>query len=148
MEQEFRDSIQKALHNPNLTGALGRFSEAYRISRAKAYEGIDFEAVRTRIAEIKSYAASHFDELADRFARNAEARGAIVFRTDDPQEVRDYVLQRSQGKRRQEHRQVQVDGVRGNPPQSSTSSKLESRSERLTWANGLFNWPGKRHRTW
>jgi L-lactate dehydrogenase complex protein LldF len=92
MEQEFRDSIQKALQNPNLTGALGRFSEAYRSSRAKAYEGIDFEAVRTRIAEIKSYAASHFDELADRFARNAEARGAIVFRTDDPQEVRDYVL--------------------------------------------------------
>ena len=92
MEQEFRDSIQKALHNPNLTGALGRFSEAYRVSRAKAYEGIDFEAVRTRIAEIKSYAASHFDELADRFARNAEARGAKVFRTDDPQEVRDYIL--------------------------------------------------------
>ena len=92
MQQEFRDSIQKALHNPNLTGALGRFSEAYRISRAKAYEGIDFEAVRTRIAEIKSYAAAHFDELADRFAKNAEARGAIVFRTDDPQKVRDYIL--------------------------------------------------------
>ena len=63
MRQEFKDSINKALNNPNLTGALGRFSEAYRISRAKAYEGIDFEAVRTRIAEIKSYAASHFDEL-------------------------------------------------------------------------------------
>jgi iron-sulfur cluster protein len=92
MRQEFKDSIQKALNNPNLTGALGRFSEAYRISRAKAYEGIDFEAVRTRIAEIKSYAASHFDELADRFAQNAEARGAKVFRTDDPQKVREYVL--------------------------------------------------------
>ena len=87
MRQEFKDSINKALNNPNLTGALGRFSEAYRISRAKAYEGIDFEAVRTRIAEIKSYAASHFDELADRFAQNAEARGAKVFRTDDPQAV-------------------------------------------------------------
>ena len=92
MRQEFKDSINKALNNPNLTGALGRFSEAYRISRAKAYEGIDFEAVRTRIAEIKSYAASHFDELADRFAQNAEARGAKVFRTDDPQAVRDYIL--------------------------------------------------------
>jgi len=92
MRQEFKDSINKALNNPNLTGALGRFSEAYRISRAKAYEGIDFEAVRTRIAEIKSYAASHFDELADRFAQNAEARGAKVFRTDDPQKVRDYIL--------------------------------------------------------
>ena len=92
MRQEFKDSINKALNNPNLTGALGRFSEAYRISRAKAYEGIDFEAVRTRIAEIKSYAASHFDELADQFTRNAEARGAKVFRTDDPQAVRDYIL--------------------------------------------------------
>ena len=92
MRQQFKDSINKALNNPNLTGALVRFSEAYRISRAKAYEGIDFEAVRTRIAEIKSYAASHFDELADRFAQNAEARGAKVFRTDDPQKVRDYIL--------------------------------------------------------
>ncbi len=92
MRQEFRDSIQKALHNPNLTGALGRFSEAYRISRAKVYEGIDFEAVRTRIAEIKSYAASHFDELADRFAESAGDRGAVVVRLDDPQKVRDYIL--------------------------------------------------------
>jgi iron-sulfur cluster protein len=92
MRQEFRDSIQKALHNPNLTGALGRFSEAYRISRAKVYEGIDFEAVRTRIAEIKSYAASHFDELADRFAESAGSRGAVVVRLDDPQKVRDYIL--------------------------------------------------------
>jgi iron-sulfur cluster protein len=92
MRQQFKDSINKALNNPNLTGALVRFSEAYRISRDKAYEGIDFEAVRTRIAEIKSYAASHFDELADRFAQNAEARGAKVFRTDDPQKVRDYIL--------------------------------------------------------
>ena len=45
MQKEFREKINTALHNPNLTGALGRFSEAYRISREKAYEGIDFEAV-------------------------------------------------------------------------------------------------------
>ena len=56
MRKEFRNSINTALHNPNLTGALGRFSEAYRISREKAYEGIDFEAVRTQIAERKGYA--------------------------------------------------------------------------------------------
>ena len=53
METKFRESINKALHNPNLTGALGRFSEAYRISRQKAYEGYDFEALRTQIAERK-----------------------------------------------------------------------------------------------
>ena len=48
MKQEFKQSILNALANPNLTGALGRFSVAYRVSRAKAYEGIDFEAVRAR----------------------------------------------------------------------------------------------------
>ena len=35
MGTKFRESIDKAVHNPNLTGALGRFSEAYRISRAE-----------------------------------------------------------------------------------------------------------------
>ncbi len=92
MRKEFRESITTALHNPNLTGALGRFSEAYRISREKAYEGIDFEAVRTQIADRKGYAAAHLDELADRFTANIEARGAKVFRTDNPAKVRDYIL--------------------------------------------------------
>src|ERR1017187_8556643 len=89
METKFRESINKALHNPNLTGALGRFSEAYRISRQKGY---DFEALRTQIAERKSYAASHLDELADLFTKNAEARGTKVFRTNDPAKVREYIL--------------------------------------------------------
>jgi iron-sulfur cluster protein len=92
MRKEFRQSIATALNNPNLTGALGRFSEAYRISRAKAYEGIDFEAVRDQIAELKSYAASRMDLLSDEFTRNAEARGAKVFRTNDPHKVKEYIL--------------------------------------------------------
>ena len=92
MSADFRESIHPALDNPNLTGALGRFSEAYRISRAKAYEGIDFEALRTRIAELKSAAASHLDELAQIFTKNAEARGAKVFRTSDPAQVNEYIL--------------------------------------------------------
>jgi L-lactate dehydrogenase complex protein LldF len=92
MKTDFRESIQKALHNDNLTGALGRFSEAYRVSRAKAYTGIDFETVRTRIAEVKSSAASHLDELANEFERNVTARGAKVLRTSDPEVVRRYIL--------------------------------------------------------
>ncbi len=92
MTTEFKDSIETALHNPNLTGALGRFSEAYRISRAKAYEGIDFEAVRDRIAEVKGNASSRFEELAEQFKANAERRGAKVFRTSDPAEVKRYIL--------------------------------------------------------
>jgi iron-sulfur cluster protein len=92
MTTQFKDSIETALSNSNLTGALGRFSEAYRISRAKAYEGIDFEAVRNQIADAKCYASSNFEALAEQFKKNAEARGAKVFRTADPAAVKQYIL--------------------------------------------------------
>jgi len=92
MRNEFKESINKAINNANLTGALGKFSEAYKVNRAKAYEGIDFEELRGRIADLKSYAASHLDQLSEQFTRNAEARGAKVFRSNDPAKVREYIL--------------------------------------------------------
>ncbi|MDD2851330.1 MAG: LUD domain-containing protein [Desulfuromonadaceae bacterium] len=92
MGTEFKDSIHRAVNNANLTGALGKFSEAYKVNRAKAYEGIDFEELRGRIAELKSDAAFRFDELSELFTRNAEAAGATVFRTSDPAKVREYIL--------------------------------------------------------
>ena len=93
MEQEFKQSIDRALQNANLTGALGKFSEAWRANRAKIYEGIDFEELRGRIAERKAYAADHLQELSDLFQKNAEAHGAKVFRSNDPARVREYILQ-------------------------------------------------------
>lgn len=96
MKDEFKESIHRAVNNANLTGALGKFSEAYKVNRAKAYEGIDFEELRGRIAELKSYAASHLDQLSEQFAKNAEARGAKVFRTSDPAKVREYILKVAQ----------------------------------------------------
>ncbi|MBV5338733.1 MAG: LUD domain-containing protein [Deltaproteobacteria bacterium] len=92
MENKFKESITKAVNNANLTGALGKFSEAYKVNRAKAYEGIDFEELRGRIADLKSYAASRLEELSEQFTHNAEACGAKVFRTNDPVKVREYIL--------------------------------------------------------
>ena len=98
MKGPMRENIRKALADVNLSGALGRFSEDYVISRAKAYEGIDFEALRTEIAEKKAYAAQHLEELAEQFTKAAEAKGARVFRTQSPQAVRDYILNLARGK--------------------------------------------------
>ena len=92
MKSDFKDSIEKAVNNANLTGALGKFSEAYKVNRARAYEGIDFEALRTVIAERKEYAATHLDQMAADFTRNAEAAGARVFCTSDPEKVKEYIL--------------------------------------------------------
>ena len=92
MKNSFKESIDKAVNNANLTGALGKFSEAYKVNRTKAYEGIDFEELRTVIAERKSYAAAHLEQMAADFTRNAEALGAKVFQTCDPEEVKKYIL--------------------------------------------------------
>lgn len=92
MTMTFRKEIAGALGDPNLASALGRFYEAYPVSRAKAYQGIDFEAVRTRIAEVKGDAAGRLPELAARFAKEAGARGAKVVLLKSPEEVRRYIV--------------------------------------------------------
>jgi iron-sulfur cluster protein len=93
MRKTFRESVAQALENSNLTGALGRFSEAYRVSRAKAYEGLDFEAIRQQIVRIKGSAAERLDELAARFKESAERAGAKVFIARSPREARDRIVQ-------------------------------------------------------
>lgn len=75
-----------------LTGALGSFSESYVISQAKAYEGIDFEALRESIADSKGKASQHLNELAEQFKKNAETHGAKVYRAASPEEVKKYIL--------------------------------------------------------
>jgi iron-sulfur cluster protein len=92
MKTAFKQSIDKAVNDANLTGALGKFSEAYKVNRAKAYEGIDFEALRAVVAERKANAAANLYRMAAEFTKNAEAAGAKVFRTSDPQQVKEYIL--------------------------------------------------------
>ncbi|HIJ80274.1 MAG TPA: LUD domain-containing protein [Desulfuromonadales bacterium] len=96
MGTEFKASITRAVNNANLTGALGKFSEAYKVNRAKAYEGIDFEELRGRIADLKAHAAADLERVAEEFARNARARGTKVFRSSSPAEVREYILKVAQ----------------------------------------------------
>jgi len=92
MNKEFKASITRAVNDANLTGALGKFSEAYKVNRAKAYEGIDFESLRQNIADRKAYAATHIDLLAAAFKQKAEALGAKVFQADSPEKVKEYIL--------------------------------------------------------
>jgi len=89
--QDIHAAIDKAVDNSNLTGALGRFSEAYAVSRVKAYEGVDFEGIRKAIGTARQYVADHLEEVAATFKKNAEARGAKVFIARSPKEVKDYI---------------------------------------------------------
>lgn len=88
---ELKKEIANALQNHVLRGALERFSQAYPIAREKAYQGYDFEALREKVKEVKSYAAEHIDEMINQFEKNATARGAKVFRAANAKEANDYV---------------------------------------------------------
>ncbi len=89
MKKDFKQSITKALKNQNLAGILDRWN--YPATRAAAYAGIDFEALRNQIAEIKGSAAGRLEELAEQFKKSAEAKGAKVFRANSPQAAKDYI---------------------------------------------------------
>ena len=88
---DLKDRISGALQDGTMGGALGRFNDAYLISRAKAYEGIDFEALRDQLVGLKGRAAAHLDELAEQFEEAATQAGAKVFRTSDVGEAKTYL---------------------------------------------------------
>ena len=92
-DKQFKKKIGDALGNNVLRGALGRFGDAYTISREKAYEGYDFKEISDNIERVKSYAASHLDEMLDRFEKEATARGAKVYRAMTGEDAKQYILE-------------------------------------------------------
>ena len=87
IDKDFKKNVNKALNNPSLRGALGKFGDDFPVARAAAYAGIDFEALRTEIAQIKSSAAERAEELAQQFEANITKRGGVVHRAADAGDV-------------------------------------------------------------
>lgn len=83
LKQEIRD----ALDNATLARTLGTFCKTYPAKREKAYEGVDFEATRNKISEVKRYAADHIDEMIEEFTKNCEARGGHVIHARSKEEA-------------------------------------------------------------
>lgn len=87
-----KQEIERAMDNVPLQKALKKFTTAYPGNRAKVYKGYDFEALRDKVHEVKSYARDHLDEVMAEFIKNAEANGAHVFVAHSPEEAMDYAL--------------------------------------------------------
>ncbi|WP_051328178.1 L-lactate dehydrogenase (quinone) large subunit LdhH [Desulfatirhabdium butyrativorans] len=83
--------IRNALGNQFLRTALGNFASAYKISRQKAFEGIDLERKRAELATAKDQALKRLPELYAEFKRHAEARGTIVHLAHTAEEARGIV---------------------------------------------------------
>ncbi len=89
---QYKKSVDNAIANTKLSDALHLFGDAYLIARENAYKGLDFEAMRTELAEIKDEVRVNRKALMDEFIKNAEAAGSKVFIAKDTKEANDYVI--------------------------------------------------------
>jgi iron-sulfur cluster protein len=76
--KEYKRQLQEALDNGFLRGTLDKFAVAYPAGRAKAFQGIDVEALVAEIAAAKDTAIDRLDDLYHQFRDNAAARGIHV----------------------------------------------------------------------
>ena len=91
-DKTYKQKVEGAIANPKLGKALHLFGDAYLIARENAFRGLDFEAMRTDLAEIKDDVRIHRNELLAEFIQNAEAAGSTVFVAKDTKEANDYVI--------------------------------------------------------
>ncbi|MGI6225299.1 MAG: L-lactate dehydrogenase (quinone) large subunit LdhH [Peptococcales bacterium] len=87
IDYSFKARVEAALNNKGIRKALGKFGEEFPVSRAKVYEGIDFEALRKVVADVKSKGADNLEKLADQFEENLIKRGTKVHRAENGEDV-------------------------------------------------------------
>ncbi|MCX5837273.1 MAG: LUD domain-containing protein, partial [Deltaproteobacteria bacterium] len=91
--RNLRKEISEKLKDETLRDALGRFSEAYPIARAKAYENAgDIETLRDALRQMKIDTVARIEEVADRFEAEATKRGVKVFRAKTGNDVKEYLV--------------------------------------------------------
>ncbi len=83
--------IDKALATPRLQQALHQFGDAYLLAREKAFSGLDFEALRQEIGEMKDDVRRHHVRYLKQFIDNAEAAGAKVYLAKTAEEANRYI---------------------------------------------------------
>ncbi|HHY28964.1 MAG TPA: LUD domain-containing protein [Desulfitobacterium dehalogenans] len=92
-DARFKQEIENALDNDILRGALGRFGDVYGKNREQAYQGYDFDSLREKVVEVKSYAAEHLDEMIEQFEKAVTSRGAKVFRAETGEDAKQYIIE-------------------------------------------------------
>lgn len=85
--------IKTKINDSFLRTALKNFAAAYPLARAKAFEGIDFEELRERIARNKRDGLQRLPELVERFTASAEKSGAKVHFCRTPEDARQTMLE-------------------------------------------------------
>lgn len=79
--------------DPRLKATLQAFYESWSVKRENCFRGLDFEALRETLAEIKDDAIARQDLLLGRFEEQARRHGSQVLRAKDGEEANRLVLE-------------------------------------------------------
>ncbi|HEY5673099.1 MAG TPA: LUD domain-containing protein [Malonomonas sp.] len=91
--QQYKVRVDQAIATPKLQKALHQFGDAYMVSRGKAFTGLDFEALRSEIATMKTGVRVNHAALLKQFIQNAEAAGATVFQAKTAEDANSYIAE-------------------------------------------------------
>ncbi|MFH2061297.1 MAG: L-lactate dehydrogenase (quinone) large subunit LdhH [Pseudomonadota bacterium] len=83
----YKDRLDTALGNKFLRTAMDNFAVAYRISREKAFAGMDVDAMIQEVAEIKAHAIKNNGALLEEFTKKAETNGIHVHLADTAEDA-------------------------------------------------------------
>jgi len=89
--KEYKGELNGALGNEFLRTAMDNFAMAYRVSRAKAFAGMDVEGLVQDIARGKDQAMARMDELFEEFKKQAERQGVTVHVAKTGQEANEII---------------------------------------------------------
>lgn len=90
--RDYQARIDVALNATRQQDALHRFGDAYLEARQQAFAGLDFEALREAIAELKDEVGRHRQQYLEQFIELAEKAGAQVVRAVDASAANDYIV--------------------------------------------------------
>ena len=76
--KDYKKQVKDSLGQQFLGKTLDNFACSYKVSRQKAFEGMDLEALRTEIAAGKDESISNMESLFNQFKAKAQAAGVTV----------------------------------------------------------------------
>jgi len=79
--------------DPRLKATLQSFYESWSAKRENCFRGLDFEALRETLAEIKDDAIGNQDALLERFEEQARRHGSRVLRARDGEEANRLIVE-------------------------------------------------------
>jgi len=87
----YNKRIAESLENPRVQEALHKFSDSYLDSRKTAFEGYDFEEMRSEISGIKDNVVKNWKSYIDEFTAKAEKAEATVYYARTAEDANVYI---------------------------------------------------------